>query len=324
MSTSISSIPSSDANLFARHESLENTMKTFCEASHVNFDEAKKLIIEGEKVFYEIKNDSVSEGSRESVKALMWYLTALSASKNKHHYSGAIRVQDPKGLFMNYIQDSLKNDPHPAYARISSHMNEYKTAQWGVDFKKYELPAGKKTLLFRHLPESDDGMASTYLKMEAAGCPPFWKKGFRSYKNFATFAHHSINYCKSRCFSKKTKDLIDRHEFVPLELRGRYGKALGQRHKSFLKRVFIWLRPSRLTKEEKVFKKEIKKAIVEGKKYGISRMITHLNKWEAHHYPTKEQKILISTLKAELEIVRSEAHNEGYYSSIKGNEFLVP
>lgn len=125
--------------------------------------------------------------------------------------SGVFRVDDPDGRIFKFL-NSHKN----AYPRISTHYTEridetyaLHSQQRGIDIRKSPncaLPANKNTVLFFRL-----GDGTTIMKIESAGCPPFWQDGFRNTKSAMEFGRHSTDYFRSR-FNGLTQGQLPRRD----------------------------------------------------------------------------------------------------------------
>jgi|GEM_PF-3802596 len=262
-------------------------------------------------------------GAKAAV-SLMWLFTAKTSQLDKLYTSGVMRLSDGQrvGEFLKLCGGS------EVYGRISTHMKENLGAtrgritadnpQNGYDLRDEGLPAGKQTILFALQPDG-----TLFIKMEENGCPPFWKKGFRSLKNFREFVGHSIDFIVSR-FRKeeKTGMTITHKEHVPKEVKKEFKKAM----------EFLFSTP-----------KEAQEKYEQGAKFGLSKMTEILNQekrnierkvGELKNFKTDEkfkkniesQKtedfIFLNTLQETLEKKLSKP--EGYKGEVKGDEVLLP
>lgn len=202
----------------------------------------------------------------EGIRNLMWRLTEKAASTDELYTSGAMRQPDKGGKLNAFI---LAAGGESVYSRISSHMKENikkGQPQKGVDLTNLGLPAGKRTLLFAKQPDG-----TLYLKMEERGCPPFWKKGFRSVENFTMFAHHTADFAITRFKEKSPSIYATRKEHVPKELKKEYQKVMdftsgiSTKQSRFQKLVAKFNKPEG---ERAAAFKDVK----EGQKRGISEM----------------------------------------------------
>lgn len=115
----------------------------------------------------------------------------------------------------------------------------------GLDIRGHAaLPAGKFTILFFRLADG-----TTVLKMESVyytitiivalsythphsevGCPPFWKKDFRSVKNALEFGRHTKDFVSTRVLNNAKKGGMkqQRAEYVTVGSKRVFSLALDQ------------------------------------------------------------------------------------------------
>lgn len=163
--------------------------------SNISKGEMKELVEEGRKIAEKIIRGEIGtpKSDREKMKdvqKLVWFMTYMAATQGEEHLSGILRIDDPNGKLYKFLNSGK------AYDRISTHYEIYQKSgvgQRGFDLDKdLKLPAGKHTVLFSNLPDG-----TTIVKLEEYGCPPFWKKNFRTKKNFNEFLGHAMNFSKS-------------------------------------------------------------------------------------------------------------------------------
>eukprot|EP01127_Copromyxa_protea_P011210 TRINITY_DN2802_c0_g1_i4.p1 TRINITY_DN2802_c0_g1~~TRINITY_DN2802_c0_g1_i4.p1 ORF type:complete len:857 (-),score=210.70 TRINITY_DN2802_c0_g1_i4:68-2638(-) len=148
--------------------------------------------------------------------SLFWYFMARAALYDELFTSGVFRVDDPDGKIFDFMASV-----DGCYERISSHYPErfgetfsLHGYQRGYDIKSdnARLPAMKRTMLFFRL-----GDGTTVIKGEFAGCPPFWRKEFRTLSNAAEFTKHGVDFMSTR-FKASSGMVTQRSEFLPADL----------------------------------------------------------------------------------------------------------
>lgn len=146
---------------------------------------------EAKKIGHELQ---LADEGPKSVSNLMWFLMARAAAQDELYTSGAMRLDDPGRKVEAFLRACGGGDVYP---RISTHMKENLkgASQSGLDLRNEGLPAKKNTLLFAG---QNDDPPTLFLKMEESGCPPFWKKEFRSFHNFTEFARHTADFISTR------------------------------------------------------------------------------------------------------------------------------
>ncbi len=318
-----------DSALYKNNPHLKREMEKYCQYCGVSHDEIKQFITMAENEIVPQLSDETKPmptGDRETVLALMWYLTAQTCLTKEQHLRGAMRIEDETGRIVKYMEESLKDDPYcPVYHRISTHMNEYGVVNNGVEFEEGQLPGqNKKNILFMYLPGNEKlhTHGTTYIKFEDAGLPPFWKSGFRSYENFARFNEHAINYLKSRVEYEQTPDYQARRENVPQSYRQRFDTAIKQIYAAKARLPLDSLQDLDLENENENAPTKILK---EASRFGISRMIHVLEK-EIRDSANREIDGLTEAkqLLQELKQREEEARLRGYRGDIKGSEAVLP
>ncbi len=214
-------------------ERLEKFCEQFC---NISLPEMAKYLRAGEQlevklidpsmkveqIVEELKNEG--EDPLKAAVSLIWLLTAKVAQYDQLYTNGGMRIAQGEK-----IRDFLKAcGGDRVYGRLSTHLNENigkigreaatgrsiqaDKIQWGLDLREMSLPAKKNTVLFALQPDG-----SLFIKMERQGCPPFWKKEFRSFANFREFIGHSIHFIMTRVIDTPGMK-ISRKEHVPKEL----------------------------------------------------------------------------------------------------------
>ncbi len=293
---------------------LENFRK-FCTISlksdgTLTFDHVQKFVKDGELLAKKISEGTIDAEDKnpQNIVKLMWFMTALCAKADKLYTNGSMRIDDPDGKLQKFLEDAAGPN---IYERVSSHMKENvvkSNKQKGVDLREGNLPAKAGTLLFAPQPDK-----TLFLKMEAKGLPPFWKKGFATLDNFKEFVGHSMLYIKTRFHKKGISDLATRKEHVP--------KDISTEFTNVVKALFPPKKETIFQKVGSVLKPvsdEAKKLIKEGKKHGISKMDEIL---ESESIDSSEKYNL---LKAKLKQRIEEAARDGYIGRVKGNEVNLP
>lgn len=253
-------------------------------------------LVEAESIIATLQKGEVPEKKGpEQVQALMWYAMAQACEYGEEHLSGSFRMEDPDGKIRGYLDECLQG---VAYPRISTHMKEFNTPQFGADFDKGLLPGNKGSLLYTSLPGTPP---TIFFKLENSGTPPFWKKGFRNLKNFHTYAKHMVDYITTRFKPASPGIYQARKEHVPKDFKKRFSIAMGASPKQgVISKIFQRSKPP----------KEVKKAL----KFGVSEMERQLEK-----APNPDLK-----LQEALEKRKIEARERGYHGDIKGNEVILP
>jgi len=154
---------------------------------------------------------------------LLWLFHYKAAQQHQLFTSGVIRIDDPEGRIFNFI-----NNCPGTYTRLSTHFAERLSetialhgGQRGLDFKNMTtLPVKKAALLFFRL-----GDGTLILKLEHAGCPPFWKTDFMTIENTIEYGRHSRDYMKTRVIHNKGMP-IRRTEKVPEDAINIFTEAL--------------------------------------------------------------------------------------------------
>jgi hypothetical protein len=291
-----------------------------------------ECIIKGDKLLASLaKNQPIPDSLKtpESVVNIMWALTKKCDEADKLYISGAMRLDthpaDPVD-FEKFINECGKDD-HSVYSRISTHMKEnilQGEKQRGIDCQG--LPAGKRTVLFAKQPDG-----TIYLKMEEHGCPPFWKKGFRNFKNFSEFVGHSTDFIMTR-FDKPqgTVGYAKRKEHVPEEIKKEFNDIINLFFPKSKQSFFDKLMGRKTTNDElRTFYQN------EGGKKGISEMSRIVEAFAQSSHITGNEEISTNT---DLELIneiqlRTKIYNmnrklqsplsnkpDDYKGDIKGNE----
>ncbi len=248
----------------------------------------------------------------ESAVHLIWALTAQAVKQGDAFTSGSMRLGTKGELTAVKLEAFFKAcGQGQAYTRIAStHMQENLTktsVQWGLDLRDMGLPADKHTILFARQPDG-----SFFLKLESAGCPPFWKKGFATWKNFKEFAAHALQYIKTRPAIAKIHFFINRtSEDIPkLESRKEHvPKEIKKQFKLAMKAMY----PDKKIADEKY---------LEGKKYGISRMKKILDAKDEKKLGT-DPYLAKMRMERHLDPYLEKANTSQYEGEIKGNEVLL-
>jgi hypothetical protein len=226
----------------------------------------------------------------------MWYAMAQACEYGEEFISGSFRMDDPDGKILAFLDRSLAPE---AYPRISTHMKEHKQPQKGADFESGSLPGGKSTLLFSKVPGTNGEPDTLFFKLEGSGCPPFWKKEFRTKENFHTYCGHAMDYIKTRFKPSNGGVYEARKEHVNKATKREYAVAMGDvAHRSRFQKIFLRSKPP--------------ENIAKGLKFGTSEMIRQLEDKEAPE------------LKQKLEAKVQQARERGYHGEIKGDEVLLP
>lgn len=330
--------------LYDQVPGTDKKMAKYCEACGVDKKDVDKLICRGEVLAKDFKAFSAQGmampvGNREDVKALMWFFMAEAAACGEEHFSGAFQIDDPNGEVYKWIQESLQDratqPPTPGhYQRISTHMKEHLTdkGQIGSDFAKGELPGGMKTLLLASIngPKGNEEAGKTlYIKFESVGCPPFWKKGHRTFENFKTYMEHAGQWAKTRVVHAYEGGYTQRKEHVPSKMKKEYTQIMTTHIKSHTKANKTAIRTQDLSggtlgvamRENHINRAEA--ALKEGKTFGIAAMKKNLEKLlEATTDPAKGNRIinLIEDLNSRLIPVQE----RGFKGTLKGGEVGLP
>lgn len=286
-------------------------MRKLLPDSHITEVEMKILVNDGRKIAEElVKNEKGEqnqlEPSKENAQKLVWFIMYMAASQGEEHHSGTLRIDDPKGSVADFLNAC------GAYGRISSHYKGYKVGQRGVDFdSEIKLPASKHSVLFSRLPGSN---ATTFVKLEEFGCPPFWKKKFRNKENFNEFLGHSMNYVKGitgvkSSFSVKLEPRRENINKSDIKL---FKEAMANLRK-------IEGNNSVYSKENEVF----------GLEHGISKMveilkkkIDMLSKEELNEVDEANLKLAIDQLRKLMKKIEKDKAN-GYMGERQGDEVCL-
>ena len=318
-------VPGSSPKIF-QHPIVQERLHSFCKqyCRNISVEEMEKYILQGIELELHLADSKMTiededfkkEGwiKPESVVALMWLLTAKAAYSKDLYTSGSMRLANGKK-----IRDFIKACGGPlVYARISTHFRENlgKTrileadkTQWGLDLKEMGLPAEKNTLLFALQPDG-----TLFLKMEGHGCPPFWRKGFRTFGHFKEFIGHTIDYLRSRVnHTPKSGLTFTRKEHVPLDIKKEFQKVMQFLYPSSGPSWF-----SRFSMSS-----EGKKLYKEGKTYGISTMKNILE----NEILNSRELTLEQVVQRKILIQKIEEFNKppsDYDGEIKGHEVFLP
>jgi hypothetical protein len=305
---------------------VQSRLCQFCQQyCNISAEKMEEHLLQGKKLETLLTDSKVTlqdlekEGwiKPESVVALMWLLTAKTAYSTELYTNGSMRLGNGEK-----VRDFIQACGGPSvYARISTHFRENlgkegilkaDKIQWGIDLNDMGLPAKKNTLLFALQPDG-----TLFLKLEEYGCPPFWKKGFRTFDHFKEFMGHAINYLRSRVVNKPKSGLkFTRKEHVPPKITKEFQKVM-----QFLYPPSgpSWF--SHLTS----MSSEGKRLYKEGKTYGISKMQSIL---EDGTLNSRLQKLTPKQAIQRAELIRKiEEFNKrpsGYQGEIKGQEVLLP
>jgi hypothetical protein len=274
----------------------EFRLNAYCLNTGADRTEVDKLLTRAQGIVNHLKAGDSPTGDKEDVKALMWYAMAQACDHGEEFISGAFRMDDPEGKVLAYLNRSLQGD---AYPRISTHMKEHKQPQQGADFESGSLPGGKSTLLFSKVPGTNGAPDTLYFKLEGSGCPPFWKKGFRTKENFHIYCGHAMDYVKTRFKPSNGGVYQSRKEHVEKGMKREYSVAMGDvAHRSKFQKIFLRSKPP--------------KEVAQGLKFGLSEMLRQLEDKEA------------PALKQEFQNKIDTARERGYQGEIKGDEVLLP
>eukprot|EP01126_Amoeba_proteus_P008280 TRINITY_DN13055_c0_g1_i2.p1 TRINITY_DN13055_c0_g1~~TRINITY_DN13055_c0_g1_i2.p1 ORF type:complete len:273 (-),score=64.83 TRINITY_DN13055_c0_g1_i2:241-951(-) len=215
------------------------------------------------------------------------------------------------------------------YHRISTHFIERieetfllnPGPQRGIDLRtdrdEFRLPADKRTLLFFRL-----GDGTTVIKMEDAGCPPFWKQEFKTIENVLEYVKHSVAFVKTRVNSKD--DFMKRKEHVPQEAKEVFYKAL----------VSLYPGPSDPASSTPgdTAREEIREVLFQqGIQYGISYMIGVMesllkDSFSSHHhvFNCKQCETLVRDATNQLKQFTKLDQLRLYKGERKGKEVCLP
>lgn len=147
-------------------KTFTNNLRLFCSehCPHLEFNEAGKLIRQGQALFSEIINGKKvtphnAATSAQEIAALTWFLMFCAIEKGQGHTNGAFMIEDPQGLLYTYLVKS----PGAGF-RSSSHLVGrspdddamstlvFKSAKHqGIDLPGAPLPAEKRTILFEQI-----------------------------------------------------------------------------------------------------------------------------------------------------------------------------
>lgn len=311
---------------------MEEFCVKYCNSKEVNVTQMRDNVQKGEKLEQQIVNCKDTEAVKsmvadipleerpEAVKNLMWLLMAKTAASNELYTSGSIRLSDQNNKVETFIHQCGGD---AVYMRSSTHMKEYRLhgeKQRGLDLRGMGMPANKRTLLFDKLPDG-----TLFLKMEEKGVPPFWKKGFREFSNFAEYLGHCGTFLLTRVKKGGIGIKQARKEHVPKDAKRDFEKILQDLGTS-------------IRTDDEAAKSETKK----GKAFGLSKMDKILKKKEESiqssissgepansESPDETEKLLeyqsqIAKFRQDYMQSLLQAESRGYIGKVKGNEVLLP
>lgn len=184
-----------DSQTFNRlmHEYYNN----YCIPCSYSFKTIMEFINQGARLVANLQNRLDPEGKKltpctdQEALLIVWFLTAQHVAIGEGFYDG-MRLIPGRDLF-----DFLSTHPN-CYSRISTHYTETSNRflHHGLDLRDMGLPAHKHAILFGVRKNH-----TTFIKLEDHGCPPFWKRGFKSLKNFKEYIGHTFDYLNSRPLS---------------------------------------------------------------------------------------------------------------------------
>jgi hypothetical protein len=202
------------------------------------------------------------------------------------------------------------------------------------------LPASKQHLLF---VAQKDG--SIYLKMERYGCPPFWKKGFRTLPNFLEFVGHSMTFVTSRPAVSKVLNALHisasvpemkakRKEHLSAELKVQYRQAIEDAFpaikQTFWEKIAKGYALDRTPEQAKAAEKRehAKELLKSGLKEGVTKMVDNLEKELAGSLDSVTCSLLSPTLQnlrdARAKVLGSVKEKNVGDIAVKGNEVVLP
>jgi hypothetical protein len=130
---------------------------------------------------------------------------------------------------------------------------------------------------------------------------------------------HGMDYLITRIVKEATKGYSDRSEYTPPPYKVRFAKVMRlEKKKSGIKHSLIHLLSA--SKEHR----RVDKIIAEGKKFGLSKMINHLEEKLANPEELSVKKCYSAArLLKELKVRKENAEKKGYTAHFKGNEVLL-
>lgn len=294
--------------------------------------------------------DQLNLASPDKAVALMWVLTKKAAGRGDLFTEGAMTIAGGEHLTGKMLEQFLhacgKNPDQTfdatnyrytydatnyTYSRISSHKGETLAkgdTQYGLDLRGKGLPSGKHHILFAAQPDG-----SVYIKLEEHGCPPFWKNGFQTLKNFKEFFDHAVSYVTTRPAISKTLKALHltaeekgpkleaKKEHIPAELKKEYKDTLNFIFPPNKTSFFEYLGLKKTSNEKKAAE-----LYAEGKTYGISNMLKNVSSMDTSNFTVDQLKKWSNML---YELAKQENRAKKGLDSIKdvelkGNEVIIP
>lgn len=109
------------------------------------------------------------EKSKKNMAAIMYFLHAKAREKGQQFEEGSFILEDPDGKLSTWIQSLDGCNP-----RISSHMKEYNTQNYGIDVKGLLPWNDLNTVLVIPFKHANTGKTCLFLKPEKAGTETAW------------------------------------------------------------------------------------------------------------------------------------------------------
>eukprot|EP00005_Dracoamoeba_jomungandri_P007655 CAMPEP_0174273576 /NCGR_PEP_ID=MMETSP0439-20130205/55013_1 /TAXON_ID=0 /ORGANISM="Stereomyxa ramosa, Strain Chinc5" /LENGTH=331 /DNA_ID=CAMNT_0015364821 /DNA_START=93 /DNA_END=1085 /DNA_ORIENTATION=+ len=197
--------------------------------------------------------------------SLMWLLVAKIASFGELFTSGVVRIDDPGAKIFCYLAQC-----RGTYERQSTHFQECIESikqlhegkiQLGLDCRGMGLPSKKNTILFSRLPDN-----SLFIKLEEFGCPPFWQRELRNFKNFREWMGHSKGFLYTRFWNTPGGIKVTRKEHTNKQM-----------FDVFVNTLSDWANCEVEPKEKEEMAKKVKEYTKKGKSGGLTVMMNILN-----------------------------------------------